>query len=93
MKHLHDYDLVHMDIKPENIFISDEDTCKLGDFGLVLDLSKVCFLARKLQPQPAFRLYKAISFHPFRIPHYNGQILTCFFQELRMCYLFNPTEY
>ncbi|XP_064634588.1 membrane-associated tyrosine- and threonine-specific cdc2-inhibitory kinase-like [Lineus longissimus] len=40
VKHLHDHDLVHMDIKPENIFIMDDGTCKLGDFGLVLDLSK-----------------------------------------------------
>ncbi|KAL5006975.1 hypothetical protein ScPMuIL_015781 [Solemya velum] len=40
VKHLHDHNLVHMDIKPENIFISYEGVCKLGDFGLVVDLSK-----------------------------------------------------
>lgn len=40
VKHLHDHDLVHMDIKPDNIFISKDGVCKLGDFGLVLDLSK-----------------------------------------------------
>ncbi|KAK2147709.1 hypothetical protein LSH36_540g01066 [Paralvinella palmiformis] len=41
IKHLHDNDLVHMDIKPENIFISN-DICKLGDFGLVIDVSAEC---------------------------------------------------
>lgn len=40
LKHLHDHNLVHLDIKPDNIFISEEGVCKLGDFGLVLDLSK-----------------------------------------------------
>lgn len=38
---MHDNDLVHMDIKPDNIFIVETGVCKLGDFGLVIDLSKV----------------------------------------------------
>lgn len=40
VKHLHDHDLIHMDIKPENIFIGMDGICKLGDFGLVIDLAK-----------------------------------------------------
>ncbi|XP_054724685.1 LOW QUALITY PROTEIN: membrane-associated tyrosine- and threonine-specific cdc2-inhibitory kinase-like [Uloborus diversus] len=40
VKHLHDHNLVHLDIKPDNIFITNDRTCKLGDFGIVLDLSK-----------------------------------------------------
>ncbi|XP_052233835.1 membrane-associated tyrosine- and threonine-specific cdc2-inhibitory kinase-like isoform X2 [Dreissena polymorpha] len=40
VKHLHDNNLVHMDIKPDNIFISHDGICKLGDFGLVIDLAK-----------------------------------------------------
>ena len=39
--HLHEHDLIHLDIKPENIFIANDGTFKLGDFGLVLDLNKV----------------------------------------------------
>ena len=41
VKHLHDHNSLHMDIKPENIFISQDFICKLGDFGLVYDLTKV----------------------------------------------------
>lgn len=40
LQHLHDNELIHMDVKPENIFIGRDGLCKLGDFGLVLDLSK-----------------------------------------------------
>ncbi|XP_014666779.1 PREDICTED: membrane-associated tyrosine- and threonine-specific cdc2-inhibitory kinase-like [Priapulus caudatus] len=40
VKHLHDHDLIHMDIKPDNIFVSQDCVCKLGDFGLVVDLKK-----------------------------------------------------
>ncbi|CAB4058458.1 PKMYT [Lepeophtheirus salmonis] len=39
-KHLHEHDLIHMDIKPENIFIGRDGICKLGDFGIVIDLAK-----------------------------------------------------
>jgi membrane-associated tyrosine/threonine-specific cdc2-inhibitory kinase len=41
VKHLHDHNLVHADIKPENIFITADDICKLGDFGLVTDVNMV----------------------------------------------------
>ncbi len=40
LQHLHSNDLIHMDVKPENIFIGRDGICKLGDFGLVVDLSK-----------------------------------------------------
>ncbi|XP_075527795.1 membrane-associated tyrosine- and threonine-specific cdc2-inhibitory kinase-like isoform X1 [Dermacentor variabilis] len=40
VKHLHDHDLAHLDVKPENIFISKDGYYKLGDFGLVLDLKR-----------------------------------------------------
>lgn len=38
--HLHSNHYLHLDIKPENIFISKDGLYKLGDFGLVVDLSK-----------------------------------------------------
>ncbi|RWS28624.1 membrane-associated tyrosine- and threonine-specific cdc2-inhibitory kinase-like protein [Leptotrombidium deliense] len=40
VKHLHERNLIHLDIKPDNIFISRDGICKLGDFGLMVDLSK-----------------------------------------------------
>jgi len=39
LHHLHEHNLVHMDIKPDNIFIGVDGICKLGDFGLVIDLA------------------------------------------------------
>ncbi|XP_022102187.1 membrane-associated tyrosine- and threonine-specific cdc2-inhibitory kinase-like [Acanthaster planci] len=40
VKHLHDHNLLHLDIKPENIFVSMYGACKLGDFGLTVQLGK-----------------------------------------------------
>ncbi|XP_007424063.1 membrane-associated tyrosine- and threonine-specific cdc2-inhibitory kinase [Python bivittatus] len=38
LRHLHDHNLLHMDVKPANIFLSSTNVCKLGDFGLMLEL-------------------------------------------------------
>jgi len=40
LQHLHEHDLIHVDIKPDNIFIGMDGICKLGDFGLMIDLAK-----------------------------------------------------
>lgn len=34
LKHIHDLGLVHLDLKPDNIYRSQSGTFKLGDFGL-----------------------------------------------------------
>ncbi|XP_055609501.1 membrane-associated tyrosine- and threonine-specific cdc2-inhibitory kinase-like [Uranotaenia lowii] len=39
LKSLHDRNLIHLDIKLDNILITDEGVCKLADFGLVFDLN------------------------------------------------------
>jgi len=38
LKGLHDKNLIHLDIKLDNILITDDNHCKLADFGLVFDL-------------------------------------------------------
>ncbi|XP_062565869.1 membrane-associated tyrosine- and threonine-specific cdc2-inhibitory kinase [Armigeres subalbatus] len=38
LKSLHDRNLIHLDIKLDNILITDDGVCKLADFGLVFDL-------------------------------------------------------
>ncbi|XP_053671266.1 membrane-associated tyrosine- and threonine-specific cdc2-inhibitory kinase [Anopheles nili] len=40
LKSLHDRDLIHLDIKLDNILVTDDGTCKLADFGIVFDLTK-----------------------------------------------------
>ncbi|XP_039432118.1 membrane-associated tyrosine- and threonine-specific cdc2-inhibitory kinase [Culex pipiens pallens] len=39
LKSLHDRQLIHLDIKLDNILITDDEVCKLADFGLVFDLT------------------------------------------------------
>lgn len=39
LKHLHDSQLAHMDIKPANLFLGRDGLYKIGDFGLVVELT------------------------------------------------------
>ncbi|XP_067421808.1 membrane-associated tyrosine- and threonine-specific cdc2-inhibitory kinase [Emydura macquarii macquarii] len=40
LRHLHARGLLHMDVKPANVFLTERHVCKLGDFGLVLELDR-----------------------------------------------------
>ncbi|XP_069044403.1 membrane-associated tyrosine- and threonine-specific cdc2-inhibitory kinase [Lepisosteus oculatus] len=38
LRHLHAQGFLHLDLKPANVFLSPAQRCKLGDFGLLLQL-------------------------------------------------------
>ncbi|XP_036336926.1 membrane-associated tyrosine- and threonine-specific cdc2-inhibitory kinase-like [Rhagoletis pomonella] len=40
LKSLHDRNLIHLDIKLDNVLVGDDDSCKLADFGLVIDVDR-----------------------------------------------------
>ena len=37
IKHLHEQNIIHWDLKPSNIFIDSKNVLKIGDFGLAID--------------------------------------------------------
>uniref|UniRef100_A0A915PRX2 non-specific serine/threonine protein kinase n=1 Tax=Setaria digitata TaxID=48799 RepID=A0A915PRX2_9BILA len=40
VRYLHSQELLHLDIKPQNIMVSFDGVCKLGDFSLIIDIQK-----------------------------------------------------
>lgn len=46
VKALHDRDLIHLDIKLDNILIDKDNVCKLCDFGLVISAQKVTIMTK-----------------------------------------------
>ena len=42
LSYLHNRNVMHRDIKPDNLFISESGVIKLGDFGLAVQLEHSC---------------------------------------------------
>jgi len=66
LKFLHDKNIIHCDIKPENIFINSKLVAKIGDFGLARTIGKnkktvVCLFGSRDYLAPEVIRYKRIS--------------------------------
>ena len=46
LQYLHSNDILHLDLKPENIFIADDFTLKIGDFGV----------SKRMEPDGSYKL-------------------------------------
>jgi serine/threonine protein kinase len=56
--YLHANNVIHWNIKPENIFKCKDDTIKIDDFGLVRIISKAINLKSTFAGNPAFMAQK-----------------------------------
>eukprot|EP00112_Aurelia_sp_Birch-Aquarium-sp1_P015721 Seg351.7 transcript_id=Seg351.7/GoldUCD/mRNA.D3Y31 product="Membrane-associated tyrosine- and threonine-specific cdc2-inhibitory kinase" protein_id=Seg351.7/GoldUCD/D3Y31 len=54
LKHLHNNDFAHMDIKPANLFLGRDGYYKIGDFGLALDISKPTDVSEAQEGDPKY---------------------------------------
>lgn len=65
MKHVHDRKILHRDIKGQNIFLTKNNTIKLGDFGIARVLNKTQDKARTVVGTPYYLSPEIIENKPY----------------------------
>ena len=44
VKHVHEAGFVHLDIKPSNFFVRDDEGLRLGDFGQAIEIKRIALV-------------------------------------------------
>ncbi|EAR85026.2 plant dual-specificity MAP kinase kinase family domain protein (macronuclear) [Tetrahymena thermophila SB210] len=65
MKHVHDRKILHRDLKGQNIFLTSQNICKLGDFGIARVLNKTFEKAKTMVGTPYYLSPEIINSVPY----------------------------
>jgi len=65
IKHIHDRKILHRDLKSQNIFLTDNNFVKLGDFGIARVLNKTSELASTIVGTPYYLSPEIIENKPY----------------------------
>ena len=65
LKHVHDRKIIHRDLKTSNIFLTKENTVKLGDFGIATVLNNTSANAKTVIGSPYYLSPEIIDNKPY----------------------------
>eukprot|EP00759_Apiculatamorpha_spiralis_P036971 PhF_6_TR37095/c1_g3_i3/m.54447 len=65
LQYLHDHNVIHMDIKPENILLDENGRCKLADFGVSTMLESLDALMEGVQGTPVYFAPEQVRNEPY----------------------------
>ena len=67
LKHVHDRKIIHRDLKSSNIFLTKENTIKLGDFGIATVLTNTLQKASTIVGSPYYLSPEIIDNKPYNM--------------------------
>ena len=65
LKHVHDRKIIHRDIKSQNVFLMNDNTIKMGDFGIARVLSSTKEKAKTVVGTPYYLSPEIIENKPY----------------------------
>jgi NIMA (never in mitosis gene a)-related kinase 1/4/5 len=65
LKHLHDRKIIHRDLKAQNVFLTKQNTVKLGDFGIARVLSHTMENAQTMVGTPYYLAPEIVDNKPY----------------------------
>ena len=88
LKYCHDQQILHGDIKSSNVFISEESTLKLGDFGTATNLANTVKNVNSMTGTPLFFAPEIIKGNPHSFKADVWALGVAFYQLLALKYPF-----
>eukprot|EP00127_Corallochytrium_limacisporum_P001399 Clim_evm21s55 gene=Clim_evmTU21s55 len=93
MQHLHSQNILHRDLKTQNIFLTDNDIIKLGDFGIARTLDNKEAMASTLIGTPYYMSPEIFANKPYNHKSDIWALGCCLFEMCALKHAFNAGDF